>query len=99
MNELVYLIEEDIFPVPTFRSEVFEVAILIYAVLLTQLLPELATDFEEVSARSLNRRSGSNYTAIAALACLNGDYLSSTSQPNLLVLGHQSPTWAFCFTP
>ena len=41
-SSVEYLVEEDVFPVAAFCSKVFEVAILIDAVFLTQLLPELA---------------------------------------------------------
>jgi hypothetical protein len=44
---IVGLVEEDVFPVAAFGCEVFEVAVLVYAVFLTELLPELLANCEE----------------------------------------------------
>lgn len=41
---IVGLVEEDILAVAAFRRKVFEIAVLVDAVLLTQLLPELLAD-------------------------------------------------------
>jgi hypothetical protein len=42
---VVALVVEDVFAVAAFGREVLEVAVLVYAVLLAELLPELAADF------------------------------------------------------
>lgn len=45
VSRVVALVVEDIFPITAFCRKVLEVAILIDAVFLTELLPKLATDW------------------------------------------------------
>jgi hypothetical protein len=46
---VVALVVEDVLAVAALGREVFEVAVLVYAVLLAELLPELAADFTVIS--------------------------------------------------
>jgi hypothetical protein len=46
VSRVVALVEKDIFAVTAFGCEVLEVSILVDSMLLTQLLPELATDYK-----------------------------------------------------
>ena len=42
----VYLVEEDVLPIPSLGGEVFEVAVLADSMFLTEMLPELTSDLE-----------------------------------------------------
>ena len=75
-----HLIKEDILAITAFCCEILQVSILVDAVFLTELLPELAPDWESLvlqdSTDSQHQALDLDvHTAIAALACLHGNYL------------------------
>jgi hypothetical protein len=43
--KLAYLVEEDILPIAALSRKILQVAVLVYAVLTTQLLPELTAHY------------------------------------------------------
>lgn len=79
------MVKEDVLAVASLRREVLEVAVLTYAMLLTQLLPKLAPDyvdsqrsysprdclFDEWEAFRRDREGGGMLTTVAALAGLD----------------------------
>lgn len=87
---VVALVVEDIFAIAAFGRKVLEVSVSTDAVLLAELLPELAADFAPPSQPCVveqcvlpaaqrnwaREREGDILTAIAALAGLDRDYFS-----------------------
>ena len=77
-RRVIYLVKEDILSISAFGCKIFEVSILAYTVLLTQLLPKLTSNYVRFNAHISHIPP--NWvvilTAIAALASLDSDDLS-----------------------
>ena len=56
-----YLVEENIFPISTLSCKIFQISILAYSMLLTQLLPKLAPNYKNIRLErsDLSRQQGS----------------------------------------
>ena len=81
ISRVIRLVEKYILPVTALCRELFQVAILTYAMFLAELLPELTSNYIIFSCQNATERLkeymwGLGLTAVAALACLNRDDFS-----------------------
>jgi hypothetical protein len=85
---LANLVEEDVLAIPTFGCEILKIPILVDPMLLTQLLPELTTNYGTYSSASAQlglcrELEDSSGTIVAALASLDRDDFSVRGSAHL----------------
>jgi hypothetical protein len=79
------LVEEDILSIAAFSREVLEVPVLTDTMLLTKLLPDLASNYRmSIFLGAMKKFVCFKRTAIAALACLDGNDFSVSNNTQLM---------------